>query len=75
MQQVLILRCMSVPMSVTLGHWGVPSDVICAWLHGLPIALALALPRVAGSTSFNVVAFLVIIIFVGLWGYMECTGL
>ena len=33
-----------------------------AWLHGLPIALALALPRVAGSASFNAVAFLVIII-------------
>ena len=86
-------------MSVTLGPWGVPSDVICkrctrgtwhglclracrvvtwfarmlhgymvcaralvAWLHGLPIALALALAllRVAGSVSFNAVVFLVI---------------
>ena len=33
--------CMYVPMSVTLGPWNVPSDVICkhrarvAWLHGL----------------------------------------
>ena len=41
MQHVLILRCMYVPMSVTLGPWGVPSDVIrkrrarVAWLHGL----------------------------------------
>ena len=64
-------------MSVTLGPWGVPSDVIrkrhvrvymvcvrVAWLHGLPIALALALalPRVAGSASFNAVTFLVIYI-------------
>ena len=32
-----------------------------AWLHGLPIALALALPRVAGSASFNAVALLVYI--------------
>ena len=73
-----------VPMSGTLGPWGVPSDVIrkrrtrvtwlhglhacrvvtwfvpvrVAWLHGLPIALALAL---AGSASFNAVAFLVVI--------------
>ena len=107
MQHVLILRCMYVPMSVTLGPWGVPSDVIrkhrdacrmvtwfvpvhvsrgymvcararVAWLHGLracrmvtwfarvvawfacnPIALALALLHVAGSASFNAVAFLV----------------
>ena len=41
MQHVLILHCMYVPMSVTLGPWGVPSDVMrkCrardAWLHGL----------------------------------------
>ena len=41
MQHVLILRCMYVPMSVTLGPWGVPNDVIrkcrarVAWLHGL----------------------------------------
>ena len=45
MQHVLILRCMYVyiiiiPMSVKLGSWGVPSDVIrkrrarVAWLHG-----------------------------------------
>ena len=40
MQHVLILRCMYVPMSVTLGPWGVPSDVIrkcrarVVWLHG-----------------------------------------
>ena len=33
--------CMYVPMSVTLGPWGVPSDIIrkrrvrVAWLHGL----------------------------------------
>ena len=122
MQHVLILRCMYVPMSVMLGPWGVPSDVIrkrrarvawlhglrtcacrvvtwfalvcvsrgymvctrarVAWLHGLrscaccvvtwfaPVrvsrgymvcpALVLALPRVAGSASFNAVAFLVI---------------
>ena len=32
------------------------------WLHGLPIVLALALARVAGSVSFNAVAFLVIIV-------------
>ena len=35
-----------------------------AWLHGLPIALALALPHVAGSASFNAVAFLVIYIYI-----------
>ena len=85
-QHVLILRCMYVfmyvPMSVTLGPWGVyqvtcrvvtwfvPVHVshgymVCArarvaWLaiHGLPSPIALALPRVAGSASFNAVAFL-----------------
>ena len=84
--EVLILCCcMYIPMSVTLGPWGVPSDVIrkrrtrVTWLHGLRacrmvtwfalvrvsrgymvcLALALALPRVAGSASFNAVAFLV----------------
>ena len=41
MQHVLILRCMYVPVTVTLGPWGVPSDVIrkrrarVVWLHGL----------------------------------------
>ena len=41
MQRILILRCMYIPMSVTLGPWGVPSDVIrkrrarVARLHGL----------------------------------------
>ena len=41
MRHVLILRYMYVPMSVTLGPWGVPSDVIrkrrarVTWLHGL----------------------------------------
>ena len=41
MQHVLILHCMYVPMSVTLGPWDVPSAVIrkrrarVAWLHGL----------------------------------------
>ena len=79
MQHVLILRCMYVPMSVTLGAYQVTSYasaarvshdyMVCArarvaWLHGLPIALALALPRVAGSARFNAVAFLVIIIHV-----------
>ena len=40
-QHVLILRCMYIIMSVTLGPWGLPSDVIrkrharVAWLHGL----------------------------------------
>ena len=82
---------MYVPISVTLGPLGVPSDVIrkrrarVAWLHGLrscrmvtwfarvvtwfaysPIALALALPCVAGSTSFNAVVFLVILLFADL---------
>ena len=116
--------CMYIPMSVTLGPWGVPSDVIrkhrarVAWLHGLclhvtrlhglrgcsmvtwlaPVHVSrgymvcamdsdrrkelarlrqrrhtyhmsvprscenecCAIPRVAGSTSFNAVAFLVI---------------
>ena len=39
------------------------AHVRVAWLHGLPIALilALVLPRVVGSASFNAVAFLVII--------------
>ena len=41
MQHVLTLLCMYVAMSVPLGPWGVPSDVIhkrrarVAWLHGL----------------------------------------
>ena len=49
-----------VPMRVSRGYM-VCAHARVAWLHGLPIALALglALPRVAGSASFNAVAFLV----------------
>ena len=60
------------PHACRVVTWFVPARVsrgymVCArtrvaWLHGLPspsLVLALALPRVTGSTSFNAVAFLV----------------
>ena len=56
---------MFVPARVSRGYMS-HGYMVCvsahvAWLHGLPIALALALAltRGAGSASFNAVAFLV----------------